>query len=185
MTTHDSGMYKFPDGGKLCLMSKGFTLIEAAIVLLVAGIVLTGFMGILQSMMTTRQNQIQNEAVETVKTTVTLDAVKNKSVSTGCVSGSCNVVFGVLMGCGVLTEPCPVYINSYPIPATITSVPDFWGNSFTYVRNATSVSSTTAATTPVYTLLSKGPDATAGTTDDISYTVTAAEFIARVSRMGL
>jgi len=162
----------------------GFTMIEMALVILVGSIVMSGLLQILSTSTQTRMNQINTESAETMKTAVVIDAIKNRSVSSSCVAGSCNVVFTILGVC-VAATPCPSYSASYPLPAAVTASKDFWGNNMTYTRLVTPVSSSTPATTVVFSVKSKGPDATDSTSDDITYSVTAAEFIARVSRTGL
>jgi prepilin-type N-terminal cleavage/methylation domain-containing protein len=165
-------------------MRNGFTLIELALVLLVGTIVLSGLMNLLQVHTANRLTQIQNEAVDTASTTVALSALKSKTTATTCVAGSCSWIIGIV-GCINVMTPCPVYVFTYPIPATIAVPTDYWGNPFTYTRNATSVSTNSVATASVFTLVSRGPDATAGTSDDLTYAVTTAEFLGRISRMGL
>lgn len=167
-------------------MNKGFSLVEMALVLLVGTIVLSGLMPLLQTMMTTRQNQIQTEAVESAKTTAILSAINAKTVATQCVPGTCSgLVTTVDCALTIATAPCSVVVYTYPIPATITAAKDFWGNDMTYTRNTNTVTYTTPPATTVFTLVSKGSDTIAGNSDDLTYAVTAAEFFSRVSRMGL
>lgn len=165
---------------------KGFSLLEMAIALLVGSLVMSGLLTLVQTMTTSRQNQIQQEATETTKTTIALSAISNKTIATGCVPGTCSGLITVTdCALTLVTAPCSVYIYTYPVPATITTEKDFWGNQMTYTRVTTSVTSATPANTTIYTLKSKGPDATDGTTDDITYTVLTPEFLMRISKLGL
>lgn len=162
-------------------------MIEMALVILISGIILSGFLQILNANIQTRMNQLNLEASETMKTSAVVLAIKGRTISSQCVAGTCSVVF-TLLGTCVAAAPCPSYTASYPVPAAaaIAVQNDAWGAAMTYTAGAhASVSSATPGTDTVFTIASKGPDTAAGTTDDITYTVTVNEFIARISRSGL
>ena len=159
---------------------RGFSMIELAIVIFIAGLFFAGLMNILQAAITSRQNAILNEAIETTKTTAILTAFNSRSFSGSCYIGLCSPTGP----CGGLT-PCYVSMSSYTIPATIAVQKDNWGNDLTYTQLVATVTGATVPATNVFRVTSRGPDATAGTADDVTFTVNAAEFIARVSRMGL
>lgn len=74
-------------------------------------------------------------------------------------------------------------VSSYPVPATVTVVNDFWGNALVYTRLTNTVDSTTPPTTNIFRVTSRGAD-TVPSSDDMVVTVNAGEFMARVSRMG-
>ena len=170
------------------MRNRGFTMIELAVVILIGGIVLGGLLNILQTSIQTRTNQINYEASEVMKTSAVMESIKGRAITSTCVAGTCSAVF-TLLGTCLAATPCPTYTSSYPVPAAASVVAqrDFWGNLMTYTPNAAvpSVSSSTPPATTVFTLRSNGPDTVVGGSDDISYVVTAAEFIARVSRTGL
>jgi prepilin-type N-terminal cleavage/methylation domain-containing protein len=167
------------------MRQRGFTLIEAALVILIGGIILSGVLGVLQASITTRMNSILSESVELTKTSIVLSAVNSKTTATACVAGSCSGLISTLeCATTIATAPCRIYVSTYPIPATISTQNDAWGNPLIYTRVLPTVSNTTTPTDTVFKVVSKGSDATQGTEDDVTYTVTASEFLSRVSRTG-
>ena len=169
-------------------MQRGFSMIEAAIVILIGGIVMAGFLQVLSANTQVRMTQINYQASEAMTTAAIMESIKGRAVTSTCVAGTCSAIF-TLLGTCLAATPCPTYTSSYPVPAaaSVVAQKDFWGNAMTYTPNAAvpSVSSSTPPATTVFTLRSIGPDTVSGNTDDITYVVTAAEFIARVSRTGL
>jgi len=71
----------------------------------------------------------------------------------------------------------PVSLN---LPAASTTDP--WGNAIQYARTTSPIDAGTNGSLTAFTLTSYGPDATAGTSDDIVITVTVSEFQSLVAK---
>lgn len=162
----------------------GFSLIELSIVLLIVGMLMSGFLSLSSSAIQGRQNAAQREIIDGVKTDAILQAINSKSAETICIPGSCS---GVLASdcIGDPRGPCRDFSYTYAIPNTVAGANDAWGNPVTYTRTEPAVTSTTPPSTLVFSIRSNGPDATNNTADDLVYVVTASELLARIARMGL
>lgn len=162
--------------------NRGFTLIEISIVLLIIGIVMSGFLMIATASIANRHTADLNTALEAAKVTAVLTAINNKEVARICVSGplGCDDT-----GCTASpSSPCATYSSLYNVPSTIPAANDPWGRPLSYTRQQPTVTSSLSPTAPVFTVTSFGADGLIGS-DDISRTVTASEFISIVTKMGL
>ena len=160
---------------------QGFTLIEIALGMVVLAIVFGGMVTLVTAAIANQQNTVLNRAFEDAKSTAVLAALNGRGTSTTCAgpAGSC----APSGGC-VDPSPCAVTTASYPIPASVVTLRDPWGQQIVYVQNTTIVTAFTAPSTIVFTLTSLGPDGVPGS-DDIIRPVTAAEFVLMVARIGL
>jgi prepilin-type N-terminal cleavage/methylation domain-containing protein len=164
------------------MKNKGFTLIEVALVLLVGGIVMSGFLNLLTTATANRQTAVQREAVDTVKANAILQAVNAKTTTSVCGGSGCTGLLNTL-DCPLPLGSCRMLVSTYAVPATTTAVNDFWGNPLVYTRVTASVTSTTPPATVVFTVTSRGSDAIVSADDQVT-SVNAGEFMARISRMG-
>lgn len=162
--------------------SSGFSLIELAIVILVGGLIMSGLLNLLNVAIANKQTAVQLEAFDTVKTNVVLQAVNNKTVIGVCGGSGCTGILSTLE-CPSPPGSCRITQSTYTLPATTAVVNDYWGNAIDYTRNTVTITSTTPPATVMFTITSRGSD-TVPSADDIIQTVTAGEFMARVSRMG-
>lgn len=164
------------------MKNRGFTLIEIALVLLVGGIVLSGLLSLLSTATANRQTQIQQEAMDSVKTDAILQAVNGKTTTGVCGGSGCTGLLNSI-DCPSPIGSCRMLVSTYPVPTTVTAVNDYWGNPLVYTRVTATVTYITPPTTVIFTVTSRGADTIASADDTVS-TVNAGEFIARVSRMG-
>lgn len=157
-------------------------MIEVALVLLVGGLVLSGFLNLLATTTANRQTAVQRESVDAMKANVILQAVNAKTTTSVCGGSGCTGLLNTL-DCPIPVGSCRMLVSTYAVPATTTTVSDFWGNALVYTRVTASVTSTTPPTTVVFTVTSRGSDAVASADDQVT-SVDAGEFMARISRMG-
>lgn len=156
---------------------KGFSLIEIAIVLFIMGIMMSGFLSLLNTSAQNRATADLNNAMESVKSTAILTALNDRTYSTTCVSGlSCFPT----AACG-WSSNCPMAVSTYNVPASIATPTDPWGRQLVYARQTATVTSDTPPITSIFTVKSFGPDGVG----DITHTVTAAEFVTRLTKIGM